>query len=1387
MEVGTALVSVTFEWLIKKLESKAIDWFESRKEARDALENWKKLFPNIRDVLEDAETKQLTNKAVKAWLSELRDIAYDMEDILLGVEADARRQELNFKACDQASTSRARKLIPRPSCFVGFSCVPSDFKVDRETISKINGITRRLKDIEAQKNLLNLVIGHGTSIGVATRNPTFGVPESQVFGRQKDKDAILQKLLINEDSTKCFSVIPIVGMGGLGKTTLASLVYNDEELKGVFEPKAWVCVSNEFDVLQITKSFLKQMNEEISDSEEPSKLLVNLRELLSGKKFLLVLDDVWNDRYDPWDRLQELLVLGARGSKIIVTTRNKDVAKIMRRDGWVYPLELLSESDCLSILARHALETEDFNSYEDFKGIGGKIVKECRGLPLAVKSIAGLLRGCQLNPESWRELLKDETWKSSERHDGILPVLRFSYHHLPSHLKGCFAYCAIFLNGFEFDEDDLVLLWMAQGLLRQKQKDGEGHHRQQQIDEVKEMKSLGHQCFRDLLLRSFFQRSSSNLSLFVMHDLVIDLAREVASETCYQLSSSVNKKPDVTRHLSFFLGKYDTYQRFEMMEKMKSLRTFLPLSPAGSYGWNFLSNRVVNDLFSKLRCLRVLSLSGYKIEKVPDSIGDLKLLCYINLSDTQIQSLPNSMSFLLYLQTLILRKCEWLTKLPEGIVNLVNLFHLDITDTGSLKELPSGMGRLTNLLILPKFIIGKDGGLKLGELKNLKHLQGKLLILDLHNVLNFQDASEANLYEIEGLDELVLQWTDDFHTSPNVSNEDKVLSQLKPHYNLRRLTIEFFGGLKFPSWISDSSLSKLEYLKLRRCQNVTSLPSLGQLPLLKELIIEGMPKFNGDNSFSGSFPSLVKLVLANCPRLIGKLPSHLPSLESLVIKKCPQLNYSPLSLPSLGVLEITDCNEAILMSMMNVTCLTSLKISGFLKLACLPKSITQFLTAVEIVDIAECDRLTCLWKDEASLANLKCLWIRACPLLVSLPDLLPSSLGILALKGCNKLDCLPNGLHTLTCLKELSIQKCKKFVRFPVTGLPLHLKKLELEDLVVLESLPDGLMKIGDGGNNMLQLEELVIKGCEQLKSFPRDKLPSTLKRLEIQNCENLESLPEGVNLEHLEIYHLPSLKCFPNSKLPSALKRLEIRGCEQLESLPDKLLQDCTQLEEMRIEYVENLRSLPIDSMHNLSGLVELELDSCDGLESLSEIGPSSVPNLKTLKIWNLKNLKSLPNEMCNLTSIRYLIIWNCPGIASIPEGGFPLNLETLQIGCEGMRQSMLDWGLDRLTSLKSFEIGWTCPPDNLQLSVSLRSLTISRMENLKSISKGLLRNLSSLQHLCFIGCPKFRSLPKEGLPTSLQEFCLIDCPLLKERCLEEKGDYWPLIANIPAVWLPD
>ncbi|GLT90734.1 hypothetical protein SLE2022_086520 [Rubroshorea leprosula] len=911
-------------------------------------------------------------------------------------------------------------------------------------------------------------------------------------------------------------------------------------------------------------------------------------------------------------------MLGAPGSKIIVTTRDEKVAKSMRGSDWVYHLDLFPDNECLSLLARHALETENFDSYGHLKGIGEEIVKKCKGLPLAITTIGGLLREDQLNPNKWRKVLNSEICKVSEEIGGVLPALRLSYHHLPSHLKQCFAFCAIFPNDFELDEDDLVLLWMAQGFLRQ----------HQQIDGMKEMKSMGHQYFRDLLLRSFFQRSRSNSSLFVMHDLVIELARDVASETCCRLDISVDKKLEITRHFSFFPGRYDTYQRFEMMEKMKSLRTFLPSLSlpcllTGRFGLNFLSNKVMHYLFSNLRCLRVLSFNGYRIKKIPDSIGDLKLLCYINLSSAQIESLPDSVSFLVYLQTLILRYCDKLTQLPEGIVNLVDLVHLDIVGTWSLKEFKGVTVRnwqADKSFDSVPFYYWR--WVETRRVENLKQLQGDLRISKLHKVSDFRDASEANLHEIEGLDNLILQWNGGFQTSRNVSNEDKVLCQLKPHCNLKRFTIYHFGGLKFPSWIGDPSFSELEYLELCGCQNITLLPSLGQLPSLKELIIRGMPEFTGDNSFSGSFSSLEKLTLEDCPKLIGKLPSHLPLLKILRILDCPQLSYSLLSLPSLRELEIRGCNEVVLRNMMDVTCLTSLIITRISKLAYLPKSITQFLTAVETIDIDQCNELTCLWEDGASLASLKCLSIQECHLL----------------------DCLPNGLHALTSLKELSILECENFVRFPVTGLPLHLKKLELAHLVALESLPDGLMKIGDRGNNMLQLEELVIEGCKQLKSFPRDKLPSTLKRLKIEDCENLESLPEEVNLEHLQINNLPSLKCFPSSKLPSALKRLKIRECKQLESLPDRLLQDCTQLEEMQIKDVENLRSLPIDFMYNLSGLVELELNSCEGLESLPQMDLLSVPNLKTLKIQNLKNLKSLPNEMCNLTSLRCLIIWHCP-----------------------------------------------------------------------------------------------------------------------------------------------
>ncbi|GLT66268.1 hypothetical protein SLA2020_386410 [Shorea laevis] len=1371
---GGAFLTVVFERLFNKLESsKALNLQE---QVLIKLRQWESLSLKISALLEDAERTQMFNSSrlVNIWLDDIRDLAYDMEDVLDEFVTDNRRSNLTGKP-HHASTS---KLIP--SCFNCFK--QSDFVSNSQAISKVDDITLKLQHMIDESKTLHLLSSttqarDGLNKAYTRRLPTTSLPEPHVYGRESDKAAILQKLLNDEgSSSKGFCVVPIHGMGGVGKTTLAQLVYKEVKPES-FELKAWVCVSDQIDIPSITRTVLEAVGGKC-DSNDLNLLQQELNKKLSDKKFLLVLDDIWNEDYSLWDSLQKPFLSGAAGSKIMITTRSEHVVEIMRGKSRAHHLEVLKDEECLSIFAQHALGADNFDAYPSLKEVGEKIVKKCKGLPLAAKVLGGLLCD-KLDHFAWENILNSEIWELKESEGGILPALRLSYYYLPSCLKPCFAYCAVFPKDYEFDQNELVLLWMAMGLLQQQDSNVDGH-----------------QYFNELVAKGFFQRLSRGGSWYVMHDLIHDLAQFVARKTFFSLENlwEANKKPTVNlekvRHLSFNPGKFDISKKFEVLNEMKSLRTFIPIVVDQCY----ISNIVVHDWLPKLQCLRALSLQNYEIWKLPDSIGDLKCLKYLNLSRTSIKNLPESVGLLLQLQTLLLSNCRNLLKFPLTIGNLIDLHHLNIMWTDSLEEMPTGIANLKNLLTLPKFMVGKANGLlRLSDLKNFQQLQGQLSILDLQNVFDIQDAREASLGNIHGLDELLLEWTSDFSNSRDRSNgEMQVLDWLKPHSKLKSLKIVFYGGHKFPLWMGDPLFSNLSYLELKNCERCTLLPSLGLLPVLKSLSIEGMkaieavdPEFYGHGTFpsleslvfhnmfnwkkwasptrsGGEFPCLLKLVIKSCSKLIGQLPNNLSSLINLEIDGCPQLRCSSMSLPLLKNLNIKNCNAALLKSMVNVTSVTSLRIERISKLNCMPKSFVKSLRMLQSLQVNSCEELTCLWEEGtkiANLARLKTMEIRDCPLLVCLAG------------------------------KEQGL-------------LPFNLKHLHLQNCRELESLPNVLMMKMDGGSNILFTPtHLSYKSCPFLKSFPGGKLPTTIKSLRISGCENLESLLDVNNnsLEYLHLFELPSLNSFQSGQLPNSLKHFYIMHCKGLEFFPERMLQHCTRLQYMCISSCVKLKRLPI--FNGPSNLVYLRIENCEVLESLAELG-SSIPNLESLEIEGCKSLKTLPDTMYQLQSLKSLDIEDCPGIECMPNGGLPPNLTTLELCCKNLvslpnnmvelrslqrlyiSDGRLLVGLDlrNLSSLQELEISRTWPPD-IVLPSSLTSLKIIDVENLKSISKEILHSLNSLQKLHISNCPKLQSLPREDLPPLLGKLCIRNCQHLKQQHFEAKGDYLHLTRSIPCI----
>ncbi|KAJ9159179.1 hypothetical protein P3X46_024701 [Hevea brasiliensis] len=1426
--VGEAILSASLQGLFKKLTSNDLLKFAKEEQVFAELKKWERLLKKIHAVLEDAEEKQMTNGFVKIWLGDLRDLAYDMEDLLDEFTTEALQRKAMVKP--HASTSKTRKFIP--SCFTSLNPHIAIFKFRME--SKIKEVTRRLKQLVSEKDDLELKeYGGAKSYERKERIPsTSVVNECHVYGREKDKEAILELLLRAEVSEDDLCVIPIIGMGGVGKTTLAQIAFNDEQVKKSFELKAWVCVSEEFDVVKITRAILQAITLESFDKEDLNLLQVRLKEKLSGKKFILVLDDVWNENYDLWDIVRRPFVTASPGSKIIVTTRNEGVASIMGNVP-AYSLQVLEDDECLSLFLQHALGTRNFDSYPNLKLIGEEIVKRCKGLPLAAKAIGGLLRRKQ-NCDEWEDILNSRIWDLPEERSVIFPALRLSYHHLPSHLKRCFAYCAIFPKDYEFNENELVLLWMAEGFL-------------QQIKGKKQMEVLGLEYFGDLLSRSFFQQSSSNSSRFVMHDLIHDLAQSIAEDVCFSLEDRLESDKFVmnfekVRYASFNHHRYDISQRFEVFYKMKNLRTFLALPAllASDSDWCYLPYKVLQDLLTRLQCLRILSLSGYRIKEIPDSISNLKHLRHLNISHCAVQCLPESVSALSNLQTLILRRCSKLSKLPAGTGNLINLRHLDITCTHNLLEMPLGIGKLTDLQFLPKFIVGTCGGLKIKELKDLLQLQKGLSITGLHHVVDVRDARVANLKQKQGLDELAFEWIDDFYDSRSKRNEMQVLNFLEPHQNLKRLTIKFYCGTEFPSWLGDSSFSNLTHLELCDCRKSTSLPSLGQLPSLQDLSIRGMNavkyvgiEFYGDLSPSfvyfpslkilkfedmqewhewsfhgvteeGIYPNLLELTIKNCPKLNGNLPSHFLSLYSLHIFKCPSLTGPLISLPSLRELNIRECNEVVPKILTDLTSLTTLRIGRISRFTSLPNVLIQSLESLEILEIQDCHEMISLWQERASverLASLRRLEIHNCSQLVSLEneESLPCSLEVVNLVNGGALEKLPNGLHMLTCLRSLSIRRCARLISVAETCLPSSLKHLQLINCDTLMSLPLGVTVLMHANkSNQCLLEELEIQSCPSLKSFPKGKLPSTLKSLAIRDCRNLLSLPEGIMcidndvnpmplLEELTVSGCSSLTTFPAGVFPSRLKTFHVWDFNQLESLSRWMFRSNMLLECISIWNCPILKILELEYHASLMHLSELEISCCPSLKSLGS--SFSIPNLKSLKIEDCLTLKSLPNQMHNLKSLESLIILDCPSLTSFPDGGLPHNLTKLEIwNCENLKQPMSDWGMHRLTSLQCFHLVGTSPPEmssfpdegGLLLPTSLNFLFLERVQNLESLSRGI-QELTSLVQLWIINCPNVWSLPKEGLPPTLGQLYIGNCPLLKRRCSKEKGEYWPIIAHIP------
>ncbi|KAK4381115.1 putative disease resistance protein RGA3 [Sesamum angolense] len=281
-------------------------------------------------------------------------------------------------------------------------------------------------------------------------------------------------------------------MGGLGKTTLVQIVYNDDRVKSHFNLQIWICVSDDFNVKRLVKAIIESIDRDVCKDTELDPLQRRLRERLQGRRFLLVLDDVWNENQVAWDDLKEVLRCGSKGSVLLVTTRIEKVALMMTTMD-VHHIGCLSEEDSWFLFRQRAFTT----------GVGGKSY-------------------CNCHESEWLAIKESEIWQLSDDENDIFPALRLSYYNLAPQMRQCFAYCCLFPKDHVMKEKQLIQLWMANGFVPS----------QDQND----LYFNGHLIFKELVWRSFLQDVEINPEGNVtckMHDLMHDLAVSIMKhETC---------------------------------------------------------------------------------------------------------------------------------------------------------------------------------------------------------------------------------------------------------------------------------------------------------------------------------------------------------------------------------------------------------------------------------------------------------------------------------------------------------------------------------------------------------------------------------------------------------------------------------------------------------------------------------------------------------------------------------------------------------------------------------------------------------------------------------------------------------------------------------------
>ncbi|KAK1276710.1 Disease resistance protein RPM1 [Acorus gramineus] len=680
------------------------------------------------------------------------------------------------------------------------------------------------------------------------------------------------------------TIVSILGEGGLGKTALASKVFEEEKKARKFESYAWVSVTRSYhgadDLLRsIIHQFFEEEKEtllyDISDAER-WVLNNNLREFLHRKRFLLVLDDVWHG--EVWTDIRLSFPNINNRSRVIVTTRHREVASFLSNcgGGW-YDLTPLDEQAASTLFHRQLLFGGERVGGAELEGQADIIMKVCRGSPLAIILMGRLLALREKTTSEWEDVVA--------RLDSVYDILNFSFRDLPNHLRICLLYCSLFPEAYAIKRTRLIRLWTAEGFIQER---GEATPEE-----------VAGSCLNELIFRGMLQVVKTNelgrAREVLMPNMVRELAlsmpeaenllmvyngvREAIANTSDQARRiSIHRiRDDVPTHarasqlLSLFV--FTTTRRHSVLDKMKpSFRSLRVLDLKGSYIKN-VPDEVLNDLYN----LRYLSLRSTSVRELPRSLGRLQNLQTLDLRNSDVHALPCEVLKLPKLRHLIGQDLNlqsnpdepWCLKEIQTLKTIASNAEV-VREVGNLTQLRSfwimwvrpadeaalcasiaKMTRLTNLVIVTCVEGGALQTLHLEGLSPPPPLLQKLRLMGRLDRLPGWLASLANLKELHltkswmtkdpipflgrALQNLVYLELDEAYDAQLMRFNARVLPALK------KLCLWNLGRLE-EIVIEEGAMASLVEFDLRRCGELKAVPvGIKWLANLQELYLEAMP------------------------------------------------------------------------------------------------------------------------------------------------------------------------------------------------------------------------------------------------------------------------------------------------------------------------------------------------------------------------------------------------------------------------------------------------------------------------------------------------------------------------------------------------------------------